>query len=91
MPHRDLNDQELDARNMDAGETANHLAGNRWRAIRVALLSLGLALSGGMLLTGCDEQGPAEEAGEEIDEAVEEAGDKVEEAADKIEEETDDG
>lgn len=44
-------------------------------ALLAGLLSLGLA--------ACeDEQGPAEEAGEEVDEAVEEAGDEVEEATD---------
>ena len=53
------------------------------------LCALMLALSVGML-AGCEEQGPAEEAGEEIDEAVEEAGDEMEEAADEVEEEVDD-
>lgn len=49
---------------------------------------------------GCSEQGPAEEAGEQIDEtmeetkekaeeAMEEAGDKIEEMGDKVEENTD--
>ncbi|MBL38527.1 MAG: hypothetical protein CMP07_08965 [Xanthomonadales bacterium] len=54
-----------------------------------ALFALLFALGGGAALTGCEEQGPAEEAGEEIDEAVEDAGDAVEDAADEIEEETD--
>lgn len=53
------------------------------------LCALLLALSVGML-AGCEEQGPAEEAGEEIDEAVEEAGDEMEEAAEEVEEEVDD-
>jgi hypothetical protein len=34
----------------------------------------------------CEQQGPAEEAGEKIDEAAEEAAEKVEEAGDTIEE-----
>ncbi len=33
-------------------------------------------------LAACDEQGPAEEAGEQIDEAAEEAGDAFEDATD---------
>ena len=37
----------------------------------------------------CENEGPAERAGEKIDEAVEEAGDQVEKAADKVEEATD--
>lgn len=54
------------------------------------LFALLLALSVGML-AGCEEQGPAEEAGENIDEAVEEAGDEMEDAADEVEDEVDDG
>lgn len=68
--------------------------------ITSALFALLFAFGGGAMLTGCEEQGPAEEAGEEIDEAVEdagdeideaaeEAGDAVEDAADEIEDETD--
>lgn len=50
---------------------------------------LGLALAAGSLaLVACEQQGPAEEAGENLDEAVEEAGDKMEDAADEAEEET---
>lgn len=33
-------------------------------------------------VVGCEDEGPAEEAGEEVDEAVEEAGDQLEEATD---------
>lgn len=43
------------------------------------------------VLTGCEDQGPAEEAGENIDEAMEEAGDEMEEAADEVEDEVDNG
>lgn len=57
--------------------------------ITSALFALLFALGGGAVLTGCEDQGPAEEAGEEIDEAVEEAGDAAEDAADEVEEETD--
>lgn len=46
------------------------------------LLALGL---GGAVLVGCEEQGPAEEAGEQIDDAVDDAGDAVNDAADDTE------
>ncbi|MGM0564314.1 MAG: hypothetical protein ACQES2_08285 [Pseudomonadota bacterium] len=35
-----------------------------------------------MTLTGCDQDGPVEEAGEAVDETVEEAGDSIEDATD---------
>lgn len=57
--------------------------------ISAALFALLFALGGGAMLTGCEDQGPAEEAGEEIDEAVEDAGDAIEDAGDEVEEETD--
>lgn len=62
------------------------IVSNKLFNILVALL---LALSVGVL-AGCEDQGPAEEAGEKIDESVEEAGDKMEEAADEVEDEVDD-
>ncbi len=34
------------------------------------------------MVSACEEQGPAEEAGEQIDESIEEAGDEVEESTD---------
>jgi hypothetical protein len=37
----------------------------------------------------CEQEGPAEQAGEQIDEAVEEAGDQMEEAGDAIEDKAD--
>ncbi|WP_018874001.1 hypothetical protein [Thioalkalivibrio sp. ALJ16] len=49
------------------------------------LLALMLAL-GGAALAGCDNQGPAEEAGENIDEAMEDAGDAMDDASDEMEE-----
>lgn len=63
------------------------LANNKLLNILFALL---LALSVGVL-AGCEDQGPAEEAGENIDEAMEEAGDEIEDAADDAEDEIDDG
>jgi predicted small secreted protein len=54
-----------------------------FKAIGVALLLAFLAVG----LTACgDDQGPAEEAGENIDETMEEAGDEIEEAGDEMEE-----
>lgn len=50
-----------------------------WKNLFFALF---MFLSLGIGVLGCEQQGPMEEAGEEIDEAVEEAGDAVEEATD---------
>lgn len=41
------------------------------------------------MVSACEDKGPAEKAGEQIDEAVEESGDAIEEAADEAEEATD--
>lgn len=54
------------------------------------LMALALALGTTTLVTGCDNQGPAEEAGESIDEAMEDAGDSIEDAADDVEDEFED-
>lgn len=62
------------------------LANNKLFNILFALL---LALSV-TVLAGCEDQGPAEEAGENIDETMEEAGDEMEEGADEVEEDIDD-
>lgn len=58
--------------------------------IAAATLSgLAIALIGfAPVLTACEEEGPAEKAGEAIDEAVDTVGDKMEEAGDKIEKST---
>ncbi|HET8808516.1 MAG TPA: hypothetical protein VFM76_09060 [Methylophaga sp.] len=40
------------------------------------------------MVSACDEQGPAEEAGEQLDESIEESADALEEAGDEIEEST---
>lgn len=48
----------------------------------ITALALGFLLG----LAGCEEEGPAEKAGERIDEAAEKAGDEMEEAGDEIEE-----
>lgn len=41
-----------------------------------------MVFAGGGFLTGCEDQGPAEEAGESIDDTVEDAGDEMEDATD---------
>ncbi|MGD2118004.1 MAG: hypothetical protein PVG66_06580 [Chromatiales bacterium] len=46
----------------------------------------------GMLMTGlmaCEQQGPAEKAGEKIDETIEKAGEQLEQAGDEIRDKTD--
>lgn len=53
----------------------------RFIRINTGILALLFALSGG-ILAGCDNDGPAEEAGENIDEAMEDAGDAIEDAGD---------
>ena len=40
------------------------------------LLMLGLVFASGIALTGCEE-GPLEEAGEEVDDALDDAGDRL--------------
>jgi hypothetical protein len=39
-----------------------------------------------LAFVACEQEGPAEKAGERIDEAVEEAGNEIEEAGDAVEE-----
>ncbi len=46
------------------------------------LVILMLAVGSTGLLTACEDEGPMEEAGENIDEAAEETGDELEEATD---------
>lgn len=45
-------------------------------------LMIAFLLAGTGALAGCQEDGPMEEAGENIDDAVEDAGDSVEDATD---------
>lgn len=59
---------------------------SNWTKMVFAFL---LALTLGML-SGCEQDGPAEEAGEAIDETMEDASDAAEEAVDEAEEEIDD-
>ncbi|WP_111642750.1 hypothetical protein [Marinimicrobium alkaliphilum] len=57
---------------------------------RTLALAFVLALMGGTLLAACDNQGPAEEAGENIDDTIEDAQDSWDDTRDEIEEELDD-
>lgn len=50
-----------------------------WDVLRAGGLAIALGL-GAPLLAACEDQGPAEEAGEAIDETGEEAGEAVEDA-----------
>ncbi|GAA5171630.1 MULTISPECIES: hypothetical protein [Halomonadaceae] len=57
------------------------------------LRKLGLAMMLALMLGGvaaCDDQGPAEEAGESIDEAAENAGDSVEEMGEDVQDAAED-
>lgn len=61
-----------------------------WK-LRHALLILLLGLALGTLgLTACDDQGPAEEAGEEIDDTADDVGDEFDDAGDEMEDTFDD-
>ena len=59
------------------------------RLLPTLALILGLVLAS-TTLVGCDDQGPAEEAGEEIDDAADDAGDAMDDAADDMEDAFDD-
>jgi hyperosmotically inducible protein len=50
------------------------------------LLALGLGLA---LFVGCEQQGPAQKAGEKVDKAVEDAGKAIEKAGEKAGEKLD--
>lgn len=53
-------------------------------------LILAMAIATPLVITGCDTtDGPAEEAGENIDNAVDHAGDRIEDAGDRIEDKMD--
>ncbi|GEM_PF-985662 len=54
------------------------------------ILGIVVILSSALALTACEQDGPMENAGEEIDDAVEEVGDSAEDAADEVEDEVDD-
>ncbi|MDA3934660.1 MAG: hypothetical protein PF630_10110 [Gammaproteobacteria bacterium] len=49
------------------------------------LLALVLITGSALVLTGCEDQGPVEEAGEAIDEAAEDTADAIDDAAEELE------
>ena len=51
--------------------------------LKILILSIFLAVT--LAVAGCNNDGPAEKAGEKIDETVEDVGDAVEDAGDEIE------
>lgn len=58
-----------------------------WKNVAMALV---LAFGSAAVLSGCEEEGPMEEAGENIDETMEHAGEKMEEAGEHMEEKAED-
>ncbi|MGK2740882.1 hypothetical protein ACSHT0_08290 [Tepidicaulis sp. LMO-SS28] len=52
------------------------------------LATIAAILFAGGLVAACEEQGPAEQAGEQIDEGVEEMGDGMEDAGDEMDDAT---
>ncbi len=53
------------------------------KSLRISLLSLSLALSGGLLLAGCeDKPDDVEDVADEVGDAAEDAGDALEDALD---------
>lgn len=55
---------------------------NTYRKALLPFLTVGVLLMSTAVLTGCDEKGPAEQAGEKIDEGLNDASRAVKDAAD---------
>lgn len=53
------------------------------RKVLLPFAALTVAMS--LAVAGCEEEGPAERAGETVDEAIEDAGEAMEDAGDKVE------
>jgi hypothetical protein len=51
---------------------------------------LAVLIALGALASGCEKEGPAEQAGEKLDEAVEQIGDDIDDAVDEVEEKLED-
>ena len=51
---------------------------------------LAIVFGAAVVITGCDDQGPAEEAGEKVDETVEDAGEALEDAGEEAEDAAED-
>lgn len=60
--------------------------------MRISTMLFPVAVSIAMMLgaVGCEQEGPAERAGEKIDHAAERAGDKIEQASEKAAEKIED-
>jgi uncharacterized protein YjbJ (UPF0337 family) len=52
--------------------------------MRRAVLAVMLTMAGAWAMAGCEDEGPAERAGERIDDAIEDARDAVEDARDDV-------
>lgn len=63
---------------------------NRRRSLFGTITIAVLFAFSSIALVGCEQDGPAERAGEEIDEAVDEAEDNIEDAAEEVEDEVED-
>lgn len=50
--------------------------------IKTGISASALAIAAALSLSACDDKGPAEQLGEQIDESVEKAGDAIEDATD---------
>lgn len=59
------------------------------KIMNVLLMVMALGVSG-LAVSGCDNDGPAEEAGENIDQAIDDAGDSMDEAGEEMQDEYDD-
>ncbi|ADJ29389.1 hypothetical protein [Nitrosococcus watsonii] len=57
--------------------------------MKIKLVIIALLLAGSAWLSGCEQEGPAERAGENIDQTMEDAGDRMEDAGDRMEDATD--
>lgn len=80
--------KDSNERNSETNRIPGPKKGTRILSVLFALL---FALGGSAALTGCQDDGPAEEAGEEIDEAIDDTGDAIEDAGDDVDDETDNG
>ncbi|QBQ55712.1 hypothetical protein [Nitrosococcus wardiae] len=59
------------------------------KMMKTKLAIMTLLLAGSAWLSGCEQEGPAEQAGENIDEATEEAGERMEESGERMQERVD--
>ena len=55
---------------------------NTYRKALLPFLAIGVLLMSSAVLTGCEDEGPAEQAGEKIDESLNDASRAIKDAAD---------